>query len=173
MGTYIALHAIQVGTADDRRSIEPASQDGKHSGLFEHDFDSKTEKRLLASGSIRFPEGLEVHADPTEIEDLHDSRPIEGQFKTIDKGDAFKLSGGDAAAAAATLDGGAGNDTVDGGNDGAEDDLVGKTVPELKAVAEAETIDLGENTKKDDILSAIRAARVAKAEANGDEDLLS
>lgn len=39
------------------------------------------------------------------------------------------------------------------------------SLAELKAIAEAEEIDLGENTKKDDIVAAIELAREAKAEA--------
>lgn len=42
------------------------------------------------------------------------------------------------------------------------DDL---TVPELKALAEAETIDLGDATKKADIIAAIELAREEKAKA--------
>lgn len=44
--------------------------------------------------------------------------------------------------------------------DGAsEEGLSGMTVPELKALAEAESIDLGDATKKADIISAIELAR--------------
>lgn len=76
---YIALQAIQLGSKDERISIEPASQDGKSSGLFEHDFDRKTEKRLLDIGAIRRAEGVEVHEEPAPQEILHDSRDIQGQ----------------------------------------------------------------------------------------------
>ncbi len=44
-------------------------------------------------------------------------------------------------------------------------DLTKKTVAELQELAKAETIDLGEATKKDDIVSAIETARAAKAQA--------
>lgn len=49
--------------------------------------------------------------------------------------------------------------------DGDDDDkgLAGMTVPDLKALAEAEEIDLGDNTKKADIIAAIELAREAKA----------
>lgn len=47
------------------------------------------------------------------------------------------------------------------------DDLVGKTVVELKAIAEDETIDLGDLTKKDDILDKIRAERATRVAGDG------
>jgi hypothetical protein len=81
---YIALQAIQF--VDDngvRQSIEPRSE--KHSGLFEHAFDRKQEKRLLALGAIREPEGTEEHEDPTPVEALHDSRDIEGTATEVKK----------------------------------------------------------------------------------------
>lgn len=42
---------------------------------------------------------------------------------------------------------------------GSIDELDQKTVAELKAIAEAETVDLTDKTKKDDIIAAIRASR--------------
>lgn len=73
---YIALQAIQyVDDNGTRQSVEPRSD--KHSGLFEHEFDKKTEKRLFAIGAIREPEGTEEHEDETQIDSLHDSRDID------------------------------------------------------------------------------------------------
>ena len=80
---YIALSAIQfTDEAGVRRSIEPRSE--KHSGLFEHEFDAKTEKRLLAAGAIRAPEGTEEHEDPTSVEVMDDTRTIEGSADPLD-----------------------------------------------------------------------------------------
>lgn len=77
MGKYIALNAIQLKDAEGRRvAIEPASD--KSSGLFEHEFDKATEKRLLDEGVMRLPEDLEEHADPAETTELVDSRTIDG-----------------------------------------------------------------------------------------------
>lgn len=81
--TYIALSAIQfTDDAGVRRSIEPRSD--KHSGLFEHEFDAKTEKRLLRLGAIRAPEGTEEHEDPSRVEVMDDSRTIEGTADPLD-----------------------------------------------------------------------------------------
>lgn len=52
----------------------------------------------------------------------------------------------------------------EGDNDGPKG-LNDLTVPELKALAEAETIDLGDAAKKADIIAAIELAREAKAQA--------
>jgi hypothetical protein len=53
---------------------------------------------------------------------------------------------------------------VKGGKASADDgSLEAQTVPELKALAEAEEIDLGDATKKADIIAAIELAREAKA----------
>ena len=54
----------------------------------------------------------------------------------------------------------------DGNDGGSVDELDQKTVPQLKELAETETIDLGGATKRDDILAAIRDHR-AKAAAEG------
>ena len=87
MGKYIALTALQLVDAEGKRvAIEPASD--KASGLFEHEFDAKTEKQLIADGVIRAPEDLEEHADPTTQTELIDSRQIEGsatEVKTEEK----------------------------------------------------------------------------------------
>jgi hypothetical protein len=45
------------------------------------------------------------------------------------------------------------------------EDLDGMKVAELKQLAAAEEIDLGDATKKDDILTKIREARIARADA--------
>ncbi len=45
-----------------------------------------------------------------------------------------------------------------------DEDLVAMTVAELKQLATAEEIDLGEATKKADILDKIREARLARAD---------
>lgn len=81
--SYIALQAIQyVDENGVRRSIEPRSE--KHSGLFEHEFDKKQEKRLLTLGAIREPEGTEEHEDPTAVEAMHDRREIDGDAEPVD-----------------------------------------------------------------------------------------
>lgn len=80
---YIALQAIQyVDENGTRRSIEPRSD--KHSGLFEHEFDKKTEKRLFGIGALREPEGTEEHEDETQVDSLHDSRDIDGVVSAVD-----------------------------------------------------------------------------------------
>lgn len=80
---FIALQAIQyVDENGIRRSVEPRSE--KRSGLFEHEFDKKTEKRLFAIGALREPEGTEEHEDETKIETLHDRRDIEGDATVVD-----------------------------------------------------------------------------------------
>lgn len=53
-----------------------------------------------------------------------------------------------------------GDDDTDG-----DEGLNGNTVAELKVIAEAEEIDLGDATKKADIVAAIELAREAKAGA--------
>ena len=84
MKQYIALQAIQVTDANGNRvSIEPRVE-GQVSGLFEHEFDRATEKRLLKLGAIREPEGTEEYEDPTQTEVMHDSREIEGAATTVD-----------------------------------------------------------------------------------------
>lgn len=47
----------------------------------------------------------------------------------------------------------------DNGSDNADDGLDSLTVAKLKVLAEDEKIDLGDVTRKDDIIAAIRAAR--------------
>ncbi|HEX8382444.1 MAG TPA: hypothetical protein VF592_03615 [Sphingomonas sp.] len=49
-------------------------------------------------------------------------------------------------------------------DDGESDDLDGKSVADLKKIAEQDGIDLGEATKKTDIIAAIRAHRATPAE---------
>lgn len=79
---YIALKAIEAAGANGAAiSIEPRSD--KHSGLFEHDFDEKTEQRLLGLGAIRFPEGTEKHEQPTRVETLIERAPIEGKVTEV------------------------------------------------------------------------------------------
>jgi len=51
------------------------------------------------------------------------------------------------------------------GAGGSIDELDKLTVPKLKELAEAETIDLGDNTKSADIKTAIREARATKEAA--------
>lgn len=81
---YIALQAVQVSDANGNRvSIEPRVE-GKVSGLFEHKFDAKTEKRLLDLGAIRLPEGTEEHEDPTKVAVMDDRRMIDGQVDPLD-----------------------------------------------------------------------------------------
>lgn len=52
---------------------------------------------------------------------------------------------------------------VKGGKSAGDGALEDQTVPKLKALAEAEEIDLGDATKKADIIAAIELAREAKA----------
>lgn len=126
---YIALKAIQVVDADGKRqSIEPRVE-GRVSGLFEHSFSAKDEKRLIRLGAIREPERTEQHEDPTPVTTMDDTR---------DGADAGK------------------------GGEANPDDLDAMKVADLKALADREVIDLGEATKKDDIVAAIRKARAAE-----------
>lgn len=53
--------------------------------------------------------------------------------------------------------------TVDDDDDDGPKALADHTVAELKALAEAEGIDLGDASKKDDIVAAIELARESKA----------
>lgn len=123
---YIALQAIQLTDAGGvRHSIEPRSE--KASGLFEHDFDARTETRLLSIGAIRAPEGTEKHEDPTNVDALHDSRETGGDNKKTAERDP--------------------------------DGLDAMKVDDLRALADREVIDLGEASKKADIIAAIRKAR--------------
>ena len=52
---------------------------------------------------------------------------------------------------------------ADGDGDGKVDELEAMTVAQLKALAETEAVDLGEASKKAEIVAAIKAAREAKA----------
>lgn len=54
---------------------------------------------------------------------------------------------------------------IDGGEAGAEPGLSDHTVAELTAIAAAEEIDLGDATKKADIIAAIELAREGRAQA--------
>lgn len=148
MTKYIALQAIQVG----RKSIEPRalvpSKKGS-SGLFDpadYGLTSKQVKALVDRGAIRETEGTEHHEDPAKIERIED-RVIDATAKVVEP----KVTPTPPA------------------DEEPDDDLKGVSVSNLKKIAEAETIDLGEATKSADIKSAIRAARVAKAAAAGDE----
>ena len=79
-------------------------------------------------------------------------------FVSIDAGktsDDLELSEGELASAEST-----GYFTFDGQT---EEGLNANTVAELKAIAEAEEIDLGDATKKADIIAAIELAREARA----------
>lgn len=84
MGKYIAIQALQLVDADGKRqSIEPIDLNTGSSGLFEHNFDEKEEARLFDLGVIRKPEDLEMHAKPTQIDELVDSREIEGSATEV------------------------------------------------------------------------------------------
>lgn len=136
---YIALKAIQVVDAEGvRQSIEPRVE-GKVSGLFEHDFSAKDERRLIRLGAIREPEGTEEHERPTAVETMTDTRDGAG--------------------------GNAGNQTPS-----EKDGLDDLKVPELVALAGTEKVNLGEATKKADIIAVIRKAR-ANPTADGLDDL--
>lgn len=55
--------------------------------------------------------------------------------------------------------------TIDGGDDKDDDKgLAGLKVEDLKALAEAEGVELGDATKKADIIAAIELARESKSE---------
>lgn len=57
------------------------------------------------------------------------------------------------------------NDNVDDGDDADDDDGLDRTkVEDLKKLAEEEGVDLGDATKKADIITAIRAHRAAQPE---------
>lgn len=71
-----------------------------------------------------------------------------------------------------TVEGAALDHDGDGKAGGSVDELDQMKVADLRLLAETETIDLGEATKKADIIAAIRAARAAKAaETDGDEEV--
>lgn len=83
--------------------------------------------------------------------------PVEGPL-TVSNEEAANLK------ASGRLDGEP-EDLPDDGDDGENigDGLDNETVADLKATAEAEGIDLGDATKKADIIAAIRAAREQEA----------
>jgi len=88
----------------------------------------------VIAGAIRYPvEGSQTVTD-AEAKRLKDGGFLDGEPTDLD-------------------DEQTGEDVGDG--------LDNETVADLKATAEAEGIDLGEATKKADILAAIRAARAA------------
>ncbi|CAN7169595.1 hypothetical protein [Brevundimonas sp. LjRoot202] len=82
----------------------------------------------------------------------------------IEAGKSADLDVSEAEAAAAKATGWFSKPKVEDDDDGPKE-LGDMTVNELKALAEAETIDLGDATKKADIVAAIELAREAKAEA--------
>lgn len=77
MTQYIALASIQTVVNGERVAIEPRAK-GVSSGLFDADYDRKTEKRLLDTGVIRFPEDAEDREDEAVIHSLTDSRVTNG-----------------------------------------------------------------------------------------------
>jgi hypothetical protein len=77
--------------------------------------------------------------------------------------DDLDISDGELKAAKAT--GWFSAPTLEGDDDADGEGLNGNTVAELKAIAESEEIDLGDATKKADIVAAIELAREAKAAA--------
>lgn len=160
MPNYIALQAIQIG----RKSIEPRgltpSKKGS-SGLFDpkdYGLTTKQIKNLVERGAIRETEDTEDYEKAARIEEI-ETRVIEGAATVVPTPVADPLD----------LD-------KTGGKGGSIDELDGMTVPALKALAETETIDLGEAKKSPDIKKAIRDARAAKAAAaaaaagDGDDD---
>lgn len=107
---YIALKSIQLVDADGaRRSIEPRVE-GKVSGLFEHSFSAKDEKRLIRLGAIREPEGTEEHEKPTAVETMDDTR--EGADANADAGTGKKAAATKASAKAETPAKGDGEDLL-------------------------------------------------------------
>lgn len=93
-----------------------------------------------------------------ELAGLNAARKATGEEIDVYKAQQARLKG-EQAPAASTSGKSAESETTD--------DLTGKTVAELKAVAEDETIDLGDLTKKDDILAEIRAVRATRAAGDG------
>lgn len=80
----------------------------------------------------------------------------------IEAGQSAELDVSDAEAAAAKATGWF-SKPKDSDDDDGPKELSDMTVAELKAVAEAEAIDLGDASKKADIVAAIELAREAKA----------
>lgn len=93
-----------------------------------------------------------------ELAGLNAARKATGEEIDVYKAQQARLKGEQAPAASTS------SKSSDSEN---TDDLTGKTVPELKAVAEDETIDLGDLTKKDDILAKIRTVRAERAAGDG------
>jgi hypothetical protein len=152
---YVALHAIQHG----RESIEPYSHDGKSSGLYEAEYSKKLEASLIDSGAIRFPTEEETDRRLANVEVLDDSRPIVGEV--VKEPDAPKPEP---------------QSQTPTGSQAVDDGLTEKTNAELKALAAAEQIDLGEAKTKAEFVAAIRAGRVAaggRSQESNDDDLLA
>ncbi|MFN3836776.1 MAG: hypothetical protein ACK4MI_03590 [Brevundimonas sp.] len=83
----------------------------------------------------------------------------------VEAGKSAELDVTEGEAAAAKATGWFSKPKVDD-DDGDDDKPLGElTVAKLRALAEAEAIDLGDATKKDDIVAAIELAREAKANA--------
>lgn len=82
----------------------------------------------------------------------------------VEAGKSADLDVSEAEAAAAKATGWFSRPKVEDDDDGPKG-LDDHTVPELKAIAEAEGIDLGDVSKKADIVAAIELAREAKASA--------
>lgn len=84
----------------------------------------------------------------------------------VEAGKSADLDVTDAEAKAAKATGWFSKPKVEDDDDDDQDKpLADLTVARLRALAEAETIDLGDATKKDDIVAAIELAREAKAGA--------
>jgi hypothetical protein len=79
----------------------------------------------------------------------------------VDAGKSVDVEISEAEAASAKATGWFSRPKVE--DDDAEEGLNGNTVAELKAIAEKEEIDLGDATKKADIIAAIELAREATA----------
>lgn len=82
----------------------------------------------------------------------------------VDAGKSAELDVSEAEAAAARATGWFSRAKVEDDDD-ADEGLNGSTVAELKDIAEKEQIDLGDATKKANIIAAIELAREAKAGA--------
>lgn len=80
----------------------------------------------------------------------------------VEAGKSADLDVSEAEAAAAKATGWFSRPKVEDDDDGPKS-LDDHTVPELKAISEAEGIDLGDVSKKADIVAAIELAREAKA----------
>ncbi len=117
-----------------------------------------SEGRPIAAADVPDYTGLSrtIRSIDRRAAGIEAKQPVQ-RFVFANPGEAVAVPAGDGAAPTA------GNERAAQ----AEKALVSMKVDDLKTLAEAEGIDLGDATRKDDIVAAIEAGRKAKADADG------